>query len=95
MAERGAAAIETRDLNFWYGDFQALFDVNLTVPHGRITALIGPSGCGKTTLLRSVNRIHERIGGTRTTGRIRVLDRDVTSPDVELVQLRKASRWPV
>ena len=50
-------AIQTHDYSLWYGDFQALFDVNLTVRQKKVTALIGPSGCGKSTLLRSMNRI--------------------------------------
>jgi ABC-type phosphate/phosphonate transport system ATPase subunit len=52
-------AIRTAALNLWYGDFQALFDVNLDIKKGRVTSLIGPSGCGKSTFLRSVNRINE------------------------------------
>ncbi|MGB5571684.1 MAG: ATP-binding cassette domain-containing protein, partial [Sedimenticolaceae bacterium] len=55
-------AIQTEDLNLWYGNFQALFDVNLKIRSGHITSLIGPSGCGKSTFLRSVNRINERLG---------------------------------
>lgn len=82
-------AIRTRDLNLWYGTFQALFDVNLSIPRGRITSLIGPSGCGKTTLLRSVNRINERLGYVRTTGGIEVLGHDIYAPEVELVQIRR------
>jgi phosphate transport system ATP-binding protein len=82
-------AIETRDLNLWYGDFQALFDVNLEIKQGKITSLIGPSGCGKTTFLRAVNRIVERLGYVRTTGSIEVLGQDIYAPTVEPVQLRK------
>lgn len=82
-------AIMTRDLNLWYGTFQALFDVNLGIPQGKITGLIGPSGCGKTTFLRSVNRINERLGYVRTTGTIEVHSQDVYAPEVELVQVRK------
>ena len=82
-------AIRTRDLNLWYGLFQALFDVDLDIKKGIITALIGPSGCGKTTFLRSVNRINERIGGVRITGSIQVMGEDIYGPDVELLQVRK------
>jgi phosphate transport system ATP-binding protein len=82
-------AIETEKLNLWYGDFQALFDVDLRIKRGRITSLIGPSGCGKTTLLRSVNRIVERLGYVRTTGAVRVLGQDIYDSAVEPVQLRK------
>ncbi len=84
-----ALAVETEGLNLWYGDFQALIDVDLKVKRGRITSLIGPSGCGKTTLLRAVNRINDRLGYVRTTGSIRVLGHDVLEPDVEPAQLRK------
>lgn len=93
MAESPAApapaAIATRGLNLWYGDFQALFDVNLDIRQGVITSLIGPSGCGKSTLLRSCNRINERLGYVRTTGSIEILGQDIYAPEVELVQVRK------
>ncbi len=82
-------AIETQDLNLWYGTFKALYDINLKVKAGMITSLIGPSGCGKTTFLRSVNRINERLGYVRTEGRIDVIGDNVYSDDVEIVQLRK------
>ncbi len=82
-------AIRTRDLNLWYGTFQALFDVDFDVKQGLITALIGPSGCGKSTLLRCVNRINERLGYVRTEGVVEVLGHNVYAPGVELAQLRK------
>lgn len=82
-------AIHTRDLNLWYGNFQALFDVNLKIRSGHITSLIGPSGCGKSTFLRSVNRINERLGYVRIEGSINVLDQNIYNPNVELVQVRK------
>ena len=83
------AAIRTRGLDLWYGTFQALFDVDLDIADGIITALIGPSGCGKTTLLRSVDRINERLGYVRIEGSIEVHGKNVYDSDVELVQLRK------
>jgi len=93
LAERRDAAqlaIDVSRLSLWYGTFQALFEVDLAVRKGSITALIGPSGCGKSTLLRSVNRINERLGSyVRTSGSIRVLGTDVLSEGVELARLRK------
>jgi phosphate transport system ATP-binding protein len=82
-------AIQTEDLNLWYGTFQALFDVNLNIRSGRITSLIGPSGCGKSTFLRSVNRINERLGYVRIDGSIKVHDQNIYAPAVELLQVRK------
>ena len=82
-------AIETKDLNLWYGTFQALFDVDLRIKNGLITSLIGPSGCGKSTFLRCINRINERLPYVRTTGTINVLGHDILAPDVEVIQVRK------
>ena len=82
-------AIDTSKLNLWYGDFQALFDINLQIKKGRVTSLIGPSGCGKSTFLRSVNRINERLGYVTINGSINVFGTNVYAPEVELVQVRK------
>jgi len=87
--EERRIAIRSRGLNLWYGDFQALFDVDLDIKHGIITSLIGPSGCGKTTFLRTVNRINERLGYVRTTGTVEVLDKNILDEDVEIIQVRK------
>ncbi len=62
--------IETKNFNFFYGDFHALKDINLKVYENSITAIIGPSGCGKTTLLRSFNRMHDLYPGNRYEGEI-------------------------
>ncbi len=83
------AAIEVRDMNLWYGDFQALFDVNLDIRAGLVTAMIGPSGCGKSTLLRSVNRINERLGYVRTTGTIKVYGEDIYAETSSAIQVRR------
>ena len=83
-------SIQTRGLNLWYGDFQALKNIDLSIRQGQIAALIGPSGCGKTTLLRCFNRINERYGYVRTTGEIKILGQDIYAPDVSLIELRKA-----
>jgi phosphate transport system ATP-binding protein len=84
-----ALAISTQELNLWYGAFQALFDINLSIGQGIITSMIGPSGCGKSTFLRSVNRINERLGYVRITGSIEVMGEDIYQPGVDLVQVRK------
>lgn len=81
--------IESEKLNLWYGDFQALFELDIRIKQGIITALIGPSGCGKTTLLRSINRINERLGYVRIAGTIKVMNQNIYDPAVELAQLRK------
>ncbi|MBN1652380.1 MAG: phosphate ABC transporter ATP-binding protein [Deltaproteobacteria bacterium] len=83
------AGITTRDLNLWYGAFQALQNVTLDIEHGIITSLIGPSGCGKTTLLRCFNRVNERYGYVTTTGEIKILGKNIYDEDVSLVELRK------
>jgi phosphate transport system ATP-binding protein len=83
-------SIQTRELNLWYGDFQALNNVTVDIRQGLITALIGPSGCGKTTFLRCSNRLNERYGGVRTTGEIQILGKNIYDPDVSLPELRKA-----
>ena len=82
-------AISTDSLNLWYGDFQALFDIDLEIKKGRVTSLIGPSGCGKSTFLRSVNRINERLGYVTINGSINVFGTNIYAEDVELVQVRK------
>jgi phosphate transport system ATP-binding protein len=82
-------AIEARDLNLWYGSFQALRDVNLQIRRGIVTALIGPSGCGKSTFLRSCNRINERLGYVTTTGTIQVLGQDIYGSDASPLQVRR------
>ena len=85
-ADRGLA-IRTRQLNLWYGTFQALFDVDLDIRQGIITSMIGPSGCGKSTFLRSVNRINERLGYVRITGAIEVLGQNIIeSPNLKDAQ---------
>ncbi len=82
--------VTTRDLNLWYGKFQALKSVNLSVKKGMITSLIGPSGCGKTTLLRCFNRINERFSYVKTAGEIIILGKNIYDSDVSLIELRKS-----
>jgi len=90
MSDASTYSITARDVNLWYGKFQALRDVTLDIKHGLITSLIGPSGCGKTTLLRCFNRVNERYGYVTTTGEIRLLGKNVYDADVSLIELRKS-----
>jgi phosphate transport system ATP-binding protein len=83
------AIIEVRDLDFFYGKFQALKGIGLDIERNKITALIGPSGCGKTTFLRTLNRMAELIDGVRVTGRILIDGEDIYAPGIDLLQLRK------
>src|SRR5437660_369450 len=64
--------LEIEKFSLWYGHKQALFDVTMPIPKGRVTAIIGPSGCGKSTLLRCVNRMNDLIERERTVGDMRL-----------------------
>jgi phosphate transport system ATP-binding protein len=90
MSDSPPHGITARDLNLWYGKFQALINVNVDIKEGLITSLIGPSGCGKTTLLRCFNRVNERYDYVTTSGEIRILGKNIYDPDVSLIALRKA-----
>ena len=81
--------VEAKDLNFYYGPMQALFDISMKVPAQAVTALIGPSGCGKSTFLRTLNRMNDIIEGTRLTGTVLVDEESIYDPQVDVVELRK------
>lgn len=76
------------DVNLWYGDFQALKNININFRENEITAMIGPSGCGKSTLLKSLNRMNDLVEGCRITGSITLDGLDVYR-DVNINELRK------
>ena len=80
--------LQAVNLNFYYGAFQALHDVGLTIPDRKITALIGPSGCGKSTFLRILNRISETVKNTRYEGQVLLDGQDVRSFDVTSLRRR-------
>lgn len=81
--------ITVRNLDFFYGEHQALFDISVSVPSCSVTALIGPSGCGKSTFLRTLNRMNDIVEGTRHTGDILLKGQDIYGPKVDVVSLRK------
>ena len=81
--------IKTQDLNLWYGDLQALKNVNAVFAEKKITAIIGPSGCGKSTLLRVFNRMNDLIEGVRVSGEVSIGEENILSQETDLVNLRK------
>ena len=81
--------IHVENLNFYYGAVQTLFEVNMDIPHGQVTALIGPSGCGKSTFLRIINRMNDVIDGTRLEGNVIVDGVDLYRDNIDVVTLRK------
>ncbi len=81
--------IETKNVNFYYGDFKALTDVTMPFQRNRVTALIGPSGCGKSTLLRLINRMNELIAGTRVEGEIIFDGKNIYAPEIDPVEVRR------
>ena len=89
MNENNHYAIEARNLNIYYGNFQAVRDVNLTIQRNKITAIIGPSGCGKSTVLRAFNRMNDFILNSRVEGEILYHDKNIYDPDVDAVQIRR------
>jgi len=82
-------ALETVDLNVYYGDFLAIQDVNLPIPSRQITAIIGPSGCGKSTLLRAFNRMNELVPTARTEGEVIFHGRNIYAENVDPVEVRR------
>lgn len=81
--------IDTRDVNFWYGDFQALKGITMQIMEKSVVAFIGPSGCGKSTFLRLFNRMNDLIPDTRLAGEIFIDGRNIYDKGVQVDELRK------
>ena len=80
--------LEVRNLNFYYGKFKGLKDINLNIEQGKVTAFIGPSGCGKSTLLRTLNRMYDLYPGQRAEGEINFFGENILAPGQDLNLLR-------
>ena len=87
------AKIRVKDLNFWYGEQQALFDVNLDIHEREAVAFIGPSGCGKSTLLRCLNRTNDAIDGARIEGLVAMNGEDLYGRAVDAPMVRRRFGW--
>ena len=81
-------SLDIRNLNFYYGDFQGLKNVNLPIHEKKVTAFIGPSGCGKSTLLRTMNRMYDLYPKQRAEGEILFNGKNILDPDVDVNTLR-------
>jgi phosphate transport system ATP-binding protein len=88
MGHAARTKISNRNVNVFYGDKQALFDVSIDIPERAVTAFIGPSGCGKSTFLRCMNRMNDTILSARVTGPIEIDGQNIYDRDLDVVQLR-------
>ncbi|MBU2580365.1 MAG: phosphate ABC transporter ATP-binding protein [Alphaproteobacteria bacterium] len=84
----GEPKIVARDVSVYYGEKQALFDVDVNVPRNSVMAFIGPSGCGKSTFLRCINRMNDTIPIARVEGKIAIDGQDIDDPELDVVELR-------
>ena len=80
--------VVAKDVNVYYGEKRALFDVSVNIPDRGVMAFIGPSGCGKSTFLRCINRMNDTIPICRVTGKITIENEDIYDPTLDVVQLR-------
>ena len=83
------SVLDVQKFRFWYGVKQALHDIEMSMPQGRITAIIGPSGCGKSTLLRSINRLNDLLDEVRIEGDILLNGDSIYGRSVDVIELRK------
>ncbi|WP_227355704.1 phosphate ABC transporter ATP-binding protein PstB [Haladaptatus salinisoli] len=83
------AIIESKDIEVWYGDDQALRGIDIEIPENRVTAMIGPSGCGKSTFLRCINRMNDLIDAAHVEGELTLRGKNVYDGDVDPVALRR------
>ena len=81
------------DLCLWYGQSQALKEVNINIPEKSVTALIGPSGCGKSTFLKTLNRMNDLIPGVRVTGEVCYQGQDIFASSVDVNSCARRSAW--
>ena len=84
-----SSIITVRDMSLWYGEHQALKDINIDIEEKSITALIGPSGCGKSTFLKTLNRMNDLIPGVKITGDVRYKSQNIFDSSVDVNMLRK------
>ncbi|GGC91799.1 phosphate import ATP-binding protein PstB [Thalassobacillus devorans] len=79
---------EVENMNLWYGEHQALYEINMKIPKNKVTAIIGPSGCGKSTFLKGLNRMVEMVPGVKVAGKIKYNGEDILNPNYHPEELR-------
>ena len=84
-----AGIIETKKLDLWYGEKQALHSIDIEIPDHQVTALIGPSGCGKSTFLKTLNRMNDLVEGVRIEGLVSYNGTDIFAPGTDVTWLRR------
>ena len=93
IVQAGSTEVETKieitGLNLFYVDFQALKDINMTIPKNKVTAFIGPSGCGKSTCLKTINRMNDLVPNCRIEGKVTIGGQDIYEPETDVTLLRK------
>lgn len=89
MTQASTNIFSVHDLDFYYGSFKALSNINIEIEPHKVTALIGPSGCGKSTFLRCLNRMNDTIAGTRVNGKILLHGEDIYGAAMDVVELRQ------
>ena len=85
----GEIEISIKNLNLWFGNFQALKNVNIDIPKNAVTALIGPSGCGKSTFIKTLDRMNDLVDNVKFTGEVIYKGRNILDSDTDVVELRK------
>lgn len=88
QSEKKKTVYQTKNLNLWYGEHQALKDINLDIVENEVTAIIGPSGCGKSTYIKTLNRMVELVPIVRTTGEIIYRERNILNKNYQVEELR-------
>ncbi|MFQ5891933.1 MAG: phosphate ABC transporter ATP-binding protein, partial [Candidatus Methanofastidiosia archaeon] len=81
--------IETRNLNLWYGDFQALKEINLKIFRNKVTSIIGPSGCGKSSFIKTLNRMVDIVEGAKVEGEVLLDGENIYSNQIDIIELRR------
>ncbi|MGZ4863935.1 MAG: phosphate ABC transporter ATP-binding protein PstB [Halobacteriota archaeon] len=85
----GEIEIRIKNLNLWFGNFQALKNINIDIPKNTVTALIGPSGCGKSTFIKTLDRMNDLVDNVKFTGEVTYKGRNILDSDTDVVELRK------